>query len=124
MVNIECIAGKAEIFWESVPEDKYDIGGEEDKISLTSENSGKSHVLKIVPLTIFEKVLNLVFYVESDVRPNRYNFDELILDTSNYYMYSANDLHITFYTPIDKSIMNNSEYYDFFLVLIFLIIMK
>ena len=114
MVNIGCIGGSAEIFWESNPSNKYYIAGKDDKISITSEKSGKSHVLNIVPKTTFDDGLGFIFYVDSDIRANDFNFDELILDSSSYYMYSENDLPISFYAPIDESIMQNSEYYDIF----------
>ena len=61
MVNIGCIAGKAEIFWESDPTNKFYVGGEEDKISITSEKSGKSHILNFVPKTILSPGLGFIF---------------------------------------------------------------
>ena len=48
MVNLICVGGSAEIFWDNNPENKYYLKGRDDRLSITSEKSGKDHKLRII----------------------------------------------------------------------------
>jgi hypothetical protein len=47
MVNLVCIGGSAELFWDFDPENKYYLKGRDDRLSITSDVSGKDQKLLI-----------------------------------------------------------------------------
>jgi len=110
MVNIKAIYGSVQIFWDNNPDNKYYLKGRDDRLSITSEKSGKQHKLNMT----HDNNDFFIFYIDYDIRKDNFNFDELILDSSNNYIYSENDLPISYYAPLNSSNMYNNEYYDIF----------
>ena len=114
MINIRSVAGSAEIYWESNPENKYYLGGKDDRLSITSEKSNKNHILKFIAKSHLEEGIGFIFYLDSEKREDNFNLDELFLDVSRYYVYSENDFPVAYFSPLDESNMNNTNYYDIF----------
>ena len=112
MVNIRSIEGFAEVHWASNPKNVYYLRGRDDILSITTEDSDKNRAL----LFNFKKFSNenCVLYVDSEIRSINSNFDELILDSSNYYIYSKDDFPFSYYTSFDESNIKENEFYDIF----------
>ena len=114
MVNIRCIDGSSEIYWEYNPEKKYYLGGKDDRLSLTSEKSDKGHILQFKSKSQIKTDFGFIFYLYSEIRMGEFNFDELDLDCSRYYIYSDNKLPLSYYSSFVESIFDNMDYYDIF----------
>ena len=112
MVNIISIDGFAEVHWTSNPKNVYYIRGRDDILSITTEDTDKTPVLQFDFLK--KENANCVFYVDSEIRPVNSNIDELILDSSNYYIYSKDDFPFSYYTPFYQSSIKDNEFYDIF----------
>lgn len=61
MVNINGIYGRAQIYWENNPENKYYLRGRDDRLSITSETKKESHRLYIAAKKIFIIIIMNLF---------------------------------------------------------------
>ena len=114
MVNIRGIGGSAEIFWNTTKINKYYLKGRDDRLSITSEKSGKDHQLIINSTSNIQHGAGFVFYVTYGIRVDDINFDALILDRSVNYVFSESDLPIIYYAPINLFKMTKNDYYEIF----------
>ena len=115
MVNLICIGGSAELYWDFAPEKKYYLKGRDDRLSITSDKAGKIQKLLIKGTSEIIDKTGFVFYVNYNIRKNEHNFDELNLGKSTNYAYSNTDFPISFYTQINKDIdEQRNGYYDIF----------
>ena len=112
MVNIKSIEGFAEVHWTSNPKNVYYIRGRDDILSITTEDTDKTPILRFDFLK--KEDVDCVFYVDSEIRSANSNIDELILDSSNYYIYSKDDFPFSYYTPFYQSSIKDNEFYDIF----------
>ena len=118
MVNIICLGGEGKIYWDFDKSNIYTLKGRDDRLSITSNKSMKSHKLHI------ESKFNLnpsnesfVFIVEYNIRIDYVNFDLLNLEKSINYVYVDSDFPITYYTPLTKfneKSKDNNDFYDIF----------
>ena len=113
MVNLVCIGGSAELFWDFDTENKYYLKGRDDRLSITSDVSGKDQKLLIKSTSEIKDGIGFVFYTGYNIRQDKYNFDELNLDKSINYVYINSDFPISFYTQLKENI-GSDEFYDVF----------
>ena len=113
MVNMRCIRGSADIYWDSNHGNIYHLEGKDNRISITTEELLDNN-LNFIPKSNFTKNIGIIFYLRIQPRTYASNLDELILDSSNNYFYSGNDLPINYFASIPNSILNNNEYEIFF----------
>ena len=116
IINLRGIKGKAEIFWDYYPKNKYYLGGNEENIlSINSEKSDEENKLIITAKTNIKYGVGFFFIVEYDIRLDNHIFDKLILDKSVDYVYSNINFPISYYTKMNKYNLDYNDYYDIFL---------
>ena len=115
IVNVRGIGGKAEIFWDYYPENKYYLGGREDILSISSEKSEEENKLIITARSNIKYGVGFFFIIDYDIRINDFIFDKLIIDKSVNFLHSNVTFPIIYYTPINKSNIDYNDYYDIFL---------
>ena len=113
MVNLISISGNAQIYWESLSDNKYYLKGGDDRLSLTSEKSGKKHSLKI-NVEESTKENEFIFLLNYNIRTDSANLDALDLDKSIKYSYIDNDLPIIYYAPFTNFDISSNNYYEIF----------
>lgn len=113
MINIRCIIGSTDIYWDHSSENKFHLEGKDDTLSITTENLAKNNLF-FSPKNNTKENIGIIFYLKLQPRMSDTNFDELILDSSTNYFYSGIDLPINYFAPIPNSIIDNKEYYEIF----------
>ena len=110
LVNIICIGGSGEIYWDNKENNKYYLRGRDDRLSITSSKSNKEeHKLKIRATSEPD---NFVLIVKYNIRKDDANFDSLNLDKSVNFAYSDSDFPIALYCPLDILNKEEGDYYD------------
>ena len=115
MVNIICLGGEGQIYWDFDDKNIYNLKGRDNRLSITSNKSMQSHKLHIEGIYDTNSSDIFVFIVEYDIRLDHINFDLLNLEKSVNYVYADSDFPITYYTPLTKFneiSTRNEDYYD------------
>lgn len=109
LVNIICLGGSGEIYWDNDKNNTYYLNGRDDRLTITSSKSNKEHKLK---MKSHLQGINFVGIIKYNIRNNELDFDSLNLDKSVNFVYSESDFPIALYCPLN--ILNNEEgdYYD------------
>ena len=111
MVNIICVGGAGEIYWNDKT-NKYYLKGRDDRLSLTSLEKEESHTLKIKATGELFSSIGIVFIIEYNIRTLESNFDPLNIYKSVNYVYSESDFPVVLYCPLEIFNIEKDEYYD------------
>ena len=109
LVNIKCIGGTGNIYWDNKKDELYYLKGRDDRLTITSSKSNKEHKLKIKSI---EDYSNFVVIIKYNIRNNEVNFDSLNLDKSVNFVYSESDFPIALYCPLNTLNKEKGDYYD------------
>jgi hypothetical protein len=110
MVNIICVGGSGEVYWDD--NNKYYLKGRDDRLSITSLRSENEHELTIKGTGALQKANGFVFIVEYNIREDLANFDALDIFKSVNYVYTESDFPIVLYCPLDSFDLVGNDYYD------------
>ena len=101
IINLISITGKAEIYWEDVPNNKYYLEREDDRLSITSlKGKNGRFIIKSFNNNI-ENDIGFAFYLTYTIRYQQ-NFDEIILGKSVNFVYSESDFPISLYSRLEN----------------------
>ena len=111
IVNLKCVEGSGEISWENSPKNINYLNGKEDGLSLISEESA---TLVIFSKDYLHSSIAFIFYANYEKRNDNINFDKLILNSSNNYVYLKTKFQIKYYALLNLSEFCLNDYYEIF----------
>ena len=120
MVNIICIDGEGEIYWNFDADTKYKLKGKDNRLLITSNSSNKPHKLYIKGIGDSDIENVFIFIVHYNIRNDFVNYDELNLERKDNYIYVDNKFPFVYYIPLIKfneKMNNNDDYYEFLFTL-------
>ena len=110
LVNIRCVGGSGEIYWDNNKNKKYYLKGRDDRLIITSSRSNKEHKLKMKSTGTWD--FDFVVIVKYNIRNNEANFDSLNLDKSVNFVYTESDFPVALYCPLNTLNKEKGDYYD------------
>ena len=109
LVNIICVGGSGEIYWDNDKSNIYYLNGKDEQLTITSSKSNKEHKLKMISTAGDDDFIIIVKY---KIRKNDINFDPLNLDRTINFAYSDSDFPIALYCPLNTFNKEKGDYYD------------